>query len=87
MKQRTVKLNDGKLIPLVAWGNGSGGLSSSGDKAVRMGKVAIEAGIGHLDTAQSYETEAETTAAVKAAGVDRRTIWITDKSECVAVAG
>lgn len=77
---RTIKLSDGKLIPAIGWGNGTGGLQKSGNTAVEGGKVALLAGIHHIDTAQYYETEAESTAAIKAAGLPRDKVWITTKS-------
>lgn len=49
---RTFTLSDGKKIPAIAWGSGTGGLSSAGEKAVETGVWAIEAGIRHLDCAQ-----------------------------------
>lgn len=49
---RTIKLNDGKEIPALAWGNGTGGIQQSGQKAVDTGVVALKAGILHIDTAQ-----------------------------------
>ncbi|CAK9787338.1 Aldo/keto reductase [Cutaneotrichosporon oleaginosum] len=79
MVKRTFKLSDGKTVPAIAWGNGTGGLQKSGNRAVLGGQVALEAGIRHLDTAQYYETEAETTAAIKASGIPRGEVFITDK--------
>lgn len=49
---RTIKLNDGKSIPALAWGNGTGGIEHSGQKAIDTGVVALKAGILHIDTAQ-----------------------------------
>ena len=47
-----IKLNDGKQIPALAWGNGTGGLQGSEQKAVDLGAQALNAGIVHIDTAQ-----------------------------------
>jgi hypothetical protein len=47
---RTIKLNDGKQIPALAWGMGTGGVNK--DRTVELGVQALEAGIVHLDTAQ-----------------------------------
>lgn len=77
--KRAFKLLDGKTIPAIAWGNGTGGLQKSGNRAVLGGQVALEAGIRHLDTAQYYETEAETTAAITATGIPRGDVFVTDK--------
>jgi diketogulonate reductase-like aldo/keto reductase len=49
---RTIKLNDGKSIPALGWGNGTGGLSRSGQKATDTGVIVLKAGIKHIDTAQ-----------------------------------
>jgi diketogulonate reductase-like aldo/keto reductase len=76
---RNIKLNDGKSIPAVAWGNGTGGLSAAGKKAVDTGALALREGIRHIDTAQSYRTEEETGLAIKAAGADRKAVWVTTK--------
>lgn len=75
----TFKLNDGQQIPALAWGNGTGGLSNSGQTATDLGVSALKAGINHIDTAQGYGTEKETGDAVKAAGVNRSDVWVTTK--------
>lgn len=51
-KHITIKLNDGKTIPALAWGNGTGGINASSEKAVSTGVQALKAGIVHIDTAQ-----------------------------------
>jgi len=48
----TIALNDGKEIPALAWGSGTGGLRALSQTAIDMGAVALKAGILHLDTAQ-----------------------------------
>lgn len=78
---RTLQLSDGKQIPAIGWGNGTGGLEDSGEKAINTGKIVLESGILHIDTAQWYKTETETGAAIKAAGIPREKVWITTKSE------
>jgi diketogulonate reductase-like aldo/keto reductase len=78
---RTITLSDGKKIPAIGWGNGTGGLQKSGSKAVDIGKVALEAGIHHIDTAQYYETEEETRDAIAASGLKRADVWVTTKGE------
>jgi len=72
-------LNDGKQIPALAWGNGTGGLSNSGKTAVDMGVINLKYGVSHIDTAQGYGTEKETGEAINAAGAKRDTIWVTTK--------
>ena len=37
MPQRTIKLSDGKIIPALGWGNGSGGIMRNSEKAVDCG--------------------------------------------------
>lgn len=78
---RTIKLSDGKVIPALGWGNGSGGIMRNSEKAVDCGVTALKAGILHIDTAQYYETEAETSEAIVKSGISRDKVWITDKSE------
>lgn len=48
---RTIKFNNGKVIPAVGWGNGTGGMQKS-EAAVTGGVAALKAGILHIDTAQ-----------------------------------
>jgi diketogulonate reductase-like aldo/keto reductase len=78
---RTIRLSDGKAIPAIGCGNGSGGLMRGGSKATEIGKTVLDAGIHHLDTAQMYETEEETGAAIKAAGLTPADVWVTTKGE------
>ncbi|WOO78229.1 NAD/NADP-dependent indole-3-acetaldehyde reductase [Vanrija pseudolonga] len=75
----TLKLSNGKVIPALAWGNGSSGLTASGEMAATLGAAALQAGLTHIDTAQMYFTEAETGEAIRNAGVDRVNVWITTK--------
>jgi len=76
---RTITLSDGKKIPGLGWGNGTGGINSNSQLSVDMGVVALKAGILHIDTAQSYSTEPETGKAVVESGIPREKIWITTK--------
>ncbi|ORY32558.1 NADP-dependent oxidoreductase domain-containing protein [Naematelia encephala] len=76
---RAIKLNDGKQIPALAWGNGTGGIQRSGQKATELGAVALKAGILHIDTAQIYGTEEETGHSIKASGINRSDVWVTTK--------
>ncbi|KAL1411604.1 hypothetical protein Q8F55_002568 [Vanrija albida] len=75
---RTVKLNDGKLIPALGWGNASSGLLGGGQKSVDTAKLAIASGITHIDTAQLYDTESETGQAVRESGAQGK-VWVTTK--------
>lgn len=47
---RTITLNDGKKMPALAWGMGTGGVQKQ--DTVKLGVQALEAGIVHFDTAQ-----------------------------------
>jgi len=78
-RMTTIKLNDGKSIPAIGWGNGTGGIERSGQKAIDLGAIALKAGILHIDTAQIYGTEAETWGAIQKAGLKREDVWVTSK--------
>lgn len=94
-KHLTIKLNDGKSIPALAWGNGTGGINATSDKAVETGVQALKAGIVHIDTAQVrlsqpiasiltkqvYRTEKEAGVAIEQAGFKKDDIWVTTKSK------
>ncbi len=62
--------------PGSAGGNGTGDASKT---AIESGKVALESGILHLDTAQIYHNEKETGEAIKVAGVKREDVYVTSK--------
>lgn len=65
----TLKLLDNTHVPWLAWGPGS----------LDAGKLAIAAGIKHIDTAQAYGTEAETAEAISQSSVSREEIYVTSK--------
>jgi diketogulonate reductase-like aldo/keto reductase len=75
----TFKLLDGSKIPWLAWGNGTGDAKQN---PVEMGKLALDAGINHIDTAQGYNNEPETSITLKSTHVKRSEIWLTSKREC-----
>ncbi|KAK6905479.1 hypothetical protein I204_05429 [Kwoniella mangroviensis CBS 8886] len=77
---RTIKLSDGKSIPAIGWGNGTGGLFGNHDPAITSGVQALKSGISHIDTAEVYKTEQATYEALKQAGVKRADVWITTKN-------
>lgn len=79
--QRTITFNDGKKIPAVGWGSGSGGFIGSGQRAVDAGVIALKEGILHIDTAQIYKTEEETAESIKLSGIPREKIFVTTKRE------
>lgn len=70
------RLLDGSEIPWLGWGNGTGGARET---PVEMGKLALEAGLRHIDTAQGYNNEPETNATLKSTDVKRSEIWLTTK--------
>ncbi|WWD17901.1 hypothetical protein CI109_102346 [Kwoniella shandongensis] len=76
---RTITLSDGKKIPALGWGNGSGGLGRNPGKAQPAGLYALKAGIHHIDTAQIYETEEAASSTIKESGLDKKDIWVTTK--------
>ena len=73
-------LHDGTSIPWLAWGNGTGQAKKD---AIESGKVALDTGIRHIDTAQLYENEEQTGVAISQSGVSREEVYVTSKSEYV----
>ena len=69
-------LLDGTQIPWLGWGNGTGQAKTN---ALRAGKIAIDVGIRHIDTAQIYETEEATGHVVSEASLKRDEIYVTSK--------
>ncbi|CAN8101570.1 unnamed protein product [Discula destructiva] len=80
----SLKLNDGRAIPVVAYGlgtaNGKGGRKDFDQSIVDVTVKAIAAGFTHLDCAESYGNERELGAAIKASGVPREKLFITTKA-------
>jgi diketogulonate reductase-like aldo/keto reductase len=74
------QLLDGTSIPWVAWGNGT---DQAKKDAIESGKLALESGLRHIDTAQLYENEEETGIATEQATVPRNEVYVTSKSESV----
>ncbi|GAA5829088.1 hypothetical protein JCM3766R1_003930 [Sporobolomyces carnicolor] len=94
----TFKLLDGTQIPTIAWGNGEslhlplgepqafGEIQRTGDAkktAIESGKIALNAGLRHVDTAQGYENEKETGECIAASGITRKDIYLTTKISTV----
>ncbi|WWC99666.1 hypothetical protein V866_006570 [Kwoniella sp. B9012] len=85
---RTIKLADGKSIPALQWGNGSGGLNGKHDPALEYGITALKAGVKAIDTAELYKTEVATGQAIEQVGAKKADIWVTTKTHldhCSAV--
>ena len=72
----SIPLLDGTRIPWLGWGNGTGEARAD---ALRAGKLAIDAGIRHIDTAQIYKTEEATGQIVSGAPLPRDEIYVTSK--------
>ena len=72
----SIHLLDGTRIPWLAWGNGTGQAKTD---ALKAGKIAIDVGIRHIDTAQIYETEEATGQIVFATPLPKDEIYITSK--------
>ncbi|KAJ2918293.1 hypothetical protein MD484_g2084, partial [Candolleomyces efflorescens] len=70
------QLSDGTSIPWVAWGNGTGQAKKD---PIEAGKLALESGLRHIDTAQLYDNEKETGIAVEQAAVPRKEVYVTSK--------
>ncbi|CEQ41299.1 SPOSA6832_03014 [Sporobolomyces salmonicolor] len=76
----TFTLLDGTKIPVIAWGNGTGDAKKT---AVESGRVALEAGLRHIDTAQGYHNEPETGECLRASGVPLEEVFVTSKISTV----
>ncbi|KAI5899498.1 Aldo/keto reductase [Schizophyllum commune H4-8] len=72
----TFKLSSGTEIPWLAWGNGSGDARKT---AVESGRIALEAGIRHIDTAQGYKNEDATGEVVKGSNLKKDDVFVTTK--------
>jgi len=76
MSSLTIPLNDGNSIPWLAFGTGTALFGRDAEKQVAQ---AIEAGMVHLDGAQSYGNEESLGAAVVHSGKPRSAFFITTK--------
>lgn len=73
---KTIKLNDGNLIP--QFGTGVFQVPD-GKETLDVVKNALNLGIRHIDTAHAYQNERNVGKAVKESGIVRKEIWITTK--------
>ncbi|THH26771.1 hypothetical protein EUX98_g7417 [Antrodiella citrinella] len=71
-----IKLNDGNVIPKIAFGTWTLG---NGQQATDNVDQAIDVGFTHIDTAQSYRNEAEAGVAIHESGLAREDLFITTK--------
>jgi len=72
----TINLNDGNSIPSIAFGTWKIG---NGQGPIDQVDQAISVGFNHVDTAQSYQNEAEAGIAIRESGLARHEIFITTK--------
>ncbi|MFI7425384.1 aldo/keto reductase [Micromonospora sp. NPDC049836] len=70
-----ISLNDGNTIPQL----GFGVFQIDPKDTARAVGTALEVGYRHIDTAQMYGNEAEVGQAIRAAGLDRRDVFVTSK--------
>ena len=73
---KTIKLNDGHLIP--QFGTGVFQVPD-GKETLNVVKNALNLGIRHIDTAHAYQNERSVGKAIKESGINRNEIWITTK--------
>jgi len=71
-----IKLNDGNLIPSIAFGTWTLG---NGQAPVDYVGQALSVGFSHIDTAQMYRNEVEAGIAIRESGLARSDIYITTK--------
>ncbi|KDN60758.1 putative aldo/keto reductase [Colletotrichum sublineola] len=78
-----IKLNDGNLMPMLAYGLGTANLREQGTpinyKTVEVTIKAIKAGFRHLDGAEVYGNEEELGLAIKFSGVPREELYVVTK--------
>ncbi|KAG6854745.1 hypothetical protein C0991_002459 [Blastosporella zonata] len=72
----TITLNDGSIVPWLAFGTGT---ALYGKDAANFVRAAIDAGITHLDGAQAYNNEDSLGTGIKASGKPRSKLFIVTK--------
>ncbi|PPQ69216.1 hypothetical protein CVT24_000013 [Panaeolus cyanescens] len=72
----TIKLNDGKEIPVIGLGTWQ---SKPGEVAAAVAYAIKEAGYRHIDCAWAYGNEKEVGEGIRASGVPRSEIFVTSK--------
>lgn len=75
-KDPTIRLNDGRLIPSLAFGLYK---VPKGDEGVRIISDAIRAGYRHFDCASVYKNETELGQAIRLSGLPREHFFISSK--------
>jgi len=71
-----IKLNDGTLIPSIAFGTWQRG---NGQVGIDITEEALSVGFEHIDTAQMYRNETEAGQALRESGLARSDVYITTK--------
>lgn len=77
---KSFNLLDGTSIPWIAWGNGTGSAQQNA-VAIECGRIALDSGIRHIDTAQIYFNEKETGEAIERSTLSRDDVYVTSKRE------
>lgn len=73
--EKYLKLNNGLLIPSLAYGT----WLIKNEDAAKCVKTALEVGYRHIDTAQAYENEVGVGKGIKESGLNREDIFVTTK--------
>ncbi|KDR79271.1 hypothetical protein GALMADRAFT_223500 [Galerina marginata CBS 339.88] len=76
MPWESVKLNDGNVMPSIAYGTWRTG---KGQPPIDSLKQAFSVGLLHVDTAQNYTNEPEAGIAIRESGIPREQIFVTTK--------
>ncbi|EGN98573.1 hypothetical protein SERLA73DRAFT_55949 [Serpula lacrymans var. lacrymans S7.3] len=77
MHFQSVRLNDGSLLPTIAFGTGSS--MKYEDDVTKYVQQAIDVGFCHIDTAAIYKTEENVGIAIRESGLSRSDLYITTK--------
>ncbi|KAI0205453.1 Aldo/keto reductase [Astrocystis sublimbata] len=74
-----MELNDGRTMPMIAYGLGSANMHLKHEDVVKATKTAIQNGFYHLDGAEAYGNELALGQAIQESGVPRHKFFITTK--------
>ncbi|KAJ1311080.1 hypothetical protein OPQ81_009584 [Rhizoctonia solani] len=73
----TIRLNDGTIVPTLAFGTGTALYSKDSTTEVR--QAIGKAGYTHIDCAEAYGNESSTGQAIQESGVPREQLFVTSK--------
>ncbi|KAL0579216.1 hypothetical protein V5O48_002778 [Marasmius crinis-equi] len=76
---RTIKMNDGREMPVVALGTWAPAEGTARQDAWKWILTSLKAGYRHIDTAHLYGTEKAVAKALKESGLNREDVYITTK--------